>query len=203
MRSESKCPGKAGRLDIGASTGGFTDCLLQRGAAGVVAVDAGRAQLHEKLRNDPRVRVMEKTNARFLTLEALGGRPAALIVIDVSFISLRLILPVCAGLLADGGRVVALIKPQFEAGRGEVGSGGVVRDPAVHRRVLEGLAGFFRETGWSLRGLTTSPIRGSDGNVEFFALLERDGAGHGPERDQAMIDAVLPPRGEENPVESP
>jgi 23S rRNA (cytidine1920-2'-O)/16S rRNA (cytidine1409-2'-O)-methyltransferase len=202
-------PGDGPLLDIGASTGGFTDCLLQRGASEVVAVDAGRAQLHEKLRADPRVRVMEKTNARFLTLDAIGGRPSPLIVIDVSFISLRLILPVCADMLAADGRAVALIKPQFEAGRGEVGSGGIVRDPAVHRRVLEDLAGFFRETGWRLLGLTASPIRGGDGNVEFFALLDRGAPPASPEGNREMIDAALPPSygaapsGDEKPVESP
>lgn len=165
-------PRDAPLLDIGASTGGFTDCLLQRGAAAVIAVDAGTAQLHEKLRADPRVRVMEKTNARFLSLEAIGGVPVPLIVIDVSFISLRLILPPCTRLLAPGGRVVALVKPQFEAGRGEVGSGGVVRDPEVHRRVLNDLVSYCVTNGWAFKGLTPSPVRGSDGNAEFFILLE-------------------------------
>jgi 23S rRNA (cytidine1920-2'-O)/16S rRNA (cytidine1409-2'-O)-methyltransferase len=207
-----KVPVEGPALDIGASTGGFTDCLLQRGAAEVIAVDAGRAQLHEKLRADPRVRVMEKTNARYLTLEAIGGRPAELVVIDVSFISLRLILPACAGLLAPGGRVIALVKPQFEAGRREVGSGGVVRDPAVHRRVLEGLAHYFEGTGWRLLGLTASPVRGSDGNLEFFALLDRGETGEAGPSAGAMIDNLLGrpsvaagdgAAGDEKPVESP
>lgn len=166
-------PPGAVALDIGASTGGFTDCLLQRGAARVVAVDTGRGQLHEKLRGDPRVTAMEKTNARYLTLEAIGGEPVELIAIDVSFISLRLILPPCVGLLAPNGHVIALVKPQFEAGRRQVGSGGIVRDPGVHREVLESFLGYCAESGWAVERLAVSQPLGADGNVEFFVLLSR------------------------------
>jgi 23S rRNA (cytidine1920-2'-O)/16S rRNA (cytidine1409-2'-O)-methyltransferase len=160
-------------LDIGASTGGFTDCVLQRGASRVVAVDSGRAQLHEKMRADPRVVVHEKTNARFLELKQVGGEPFPWIVIDVSFISLRLILPACARVIAPGGRVIALVKPQFEAGRREVASGGIVRDPEVHRRVLADMIDFCVQERWQVHGIEISPVRGSDGNVEFFMLLSR------------------------------
>lgn len=181
-------------LDIGASTGGFTDCVLQRGAGKVIAVDAGRAQLHEKLRNDPRVTVLEKTNARYLEAEGIGGEKVPWIVIDVSFISLRLVLPACARVLRPGGAVIALVKPQFEAGRADVASGGIVRDPAVHRRVLENLADFCEAQGWDLQGMTPSPVRGSDGNLEFFFLLaQRGDTGHpaGGWRTRIALDEVL------------
>lgn len=158
-------------LDIGASTGGFTDCALQHGAGRVIAVDSGRAQLHEKMRADDRVVVFEKTNARFLELDQIGGEPLPWIVIDVSFISLRLILPACARVIAPGGRVVALVKPQFEAGRKDVASGGIVRDPEVHRRVLEEIIEFCIAESWCIHRLAISPVRGSDGNVEFLMLL--------------------------------
>lgn len=171
-------------LDIGASTGGFTDCALQHGAGRVIAVDSGRAQMHEKMRADERVRVLEKTNARYLELDQIGGERVPWIVIDVSFISLRLILPACARLIAPGGRVIALVKPQFEAGRREVGSGGIVREPGVHRRVLETVARFAAEEGWRVRRFAVSPVRGNDGNVEFFMLLSR------PEQsEEAGVDA--------------
>jgi len=151
--------------DVGASTGGFTDCLLQRGAGRVYAIDVGYGQLDWRLRNDPRVVVMERTNARYL--ERL---PEAVDVVtaDVSFISLGLILPAAVGWLRPAGQVVALIKPQFEAGRREVGKGGVVRDPAVHRRVLERVLGIADGLGLGLRGLMPSPLRGPAGNVEFL-----------------------------------
>jgi 23S rRNA (cytidine1920-2'-O)/16S rRNA (cytidine1409-2'-O)-methyltransferase len=152
--------------DVGASTGGFTDCLLQRGAARVYAIDVGYGQLAWKLRQDPRVVVMDRTNARYL--ECLP-ESVDLVTIDVSFISLRLILPVAAGWLRLGGQIVALIKPQFEAGRQQVGKGGVVRDPAVHRVVLEELAGWASKRGLELVGLIRSPITGPAGNVEFLA----------------------------------
>lgn len=164
-------------IDVGASTGGFTDCLLQRGAGEVVAIDVGRAQLHESLRRDPRVRVMERTNARYLTLEELDNVPADLAVIDVSFISLRLILPAVRGLLREAGEVVALVKPQFEAGKAEVASGGIVRDPAVHLDVLRRLADFAEVDGWEVRGACVSPIKGADGNIEFFLHLQKRGQG--------------------------
>lgn len=152
--------------DVGASTGGFTDCLLQRGAARVYAIDVGYGQLAWKLRQDPRVVVMDRTNARYL--ESLP-EPIHLATIDVSFISLRLILPAAIGWLRAGGRIVALIKPQFEAGPEHVGKGGIIRDPAVHRMVLEDLTSWTRSKGLSLLGLIRSPITGTAGNVEFLA----------------------------------
>ncbi|MCX7624327.1 MAG: TlyA family RNA methyltransferase [Thermomicrobium sp.] len=158
--------------DFGASTGGFTDALLQHGARRVYAIDVGYGQLHLKLRNDPRVVVMERTNVRYL--EAL---PEAidLVTIDVSFISLRLVLPAAWRVLRPGGYVIALVKPQFEAGRHKVGKGGVVRDPAVHREVLERVIAAALDLGFAVLGLEPSPITGAEGNVEFLLLLRRDG----------------------------
>jgi len=164
-------------IDLGASTGGFTDCLLQRGAARVYAVDVGQGQLAWKLRQDPRVVVMEKTNARHLT-RAGFAQPfsgADLIVVDCSFISLRTILPPAIPLLGDGGRIIALIKPQFEAGKAEADRGrGVISDPAVHERVIADLQAFI-SAGTSLvwRQFTESPIQGPAGNREFLVLLEK------------------------------
>src|SRR5438067_3593739 len=160
-------------VDVGASTGGFTDVLLQRGARRVYAVDVGRGQLHARLRADPRVVVLDRTNARYL--EALPEQPE-LGTVDVSFISARLVLPGLRRVLAPGSTIIVLVKPQFEAGRREVGRGGVVRSPAVHRRVLEELATWFAEHGFGLRGLVTSPIRGPAGNVEFLAWLMPESA---------------------------
>ncbi len=157
-------------LDVGASTGGFTDCLLQHGAAKVYALDVGRGQLDWKLRQDPRVVVLEGRNARFLTPQDLG-QPVDLVTVDVSFISLRLVLPPLRAVVQPSGDVIALIKPQFEAGREQVRKG-VVRDPAVHRAVLERLAGFaHEELGWSVRGAAPSPLLGPAGNREFFLHL--------------------------------
>ena len=171
-------------IDLGASTGGFTDCLLQHGASRVVAIDVGHGQLAWKIRQDPRVEPFEKVNARHLTLAQLGqlgssAEPFDLAVIDCSFISLRLILPPAVGLLRGGGRIVALIKPQFEAGREEVSRGaGVIEDPAVHSRVLQELEAFVAASlpgvGW--RGVTESPLLGPAGNREFLALLEKNGS---------------------------
>jgi 23S rRNA (cytidine1920-2'-O)/16S rRNA (cytidine1409-2'-O)-methyltransferase len=152
--------------DVGASTGGFTDCLLQRGAARVYAIDVGYGQLAWKLQQDPRVIVMDRTNARHL--ESLA-EPVHLATIDVSFISLKLILPRVRVWLRKGGQMVALVKPQFEAGRRQVGKGGVVRDPAVHQQVLENLATWAASEGMGLLGLIRSPITGPAGNVEFLA----------------------------------
>src|SRR5262245_16657252 len=162
-------------IDLGASTGGFTDCLLQHGASQVFAVDVGRGQLAWKLRRHPRVIVMDKANARELTPAKFPQPflPADLVVIDCSFISLKKILPAAAGLLRDGGRLVALIKPQFEAGKAEADKGaGVITDPDIHERVLRELLEFVRNNPplhW--RGVTESPLRGPAGNKEFFALL--------------------------------
>jgi 23S rRNA (cytidine1920-2'-O)/16S rRNA (cytidine1409-2'-O)-methyltransferase len=166
----------AGRvaLDIGASTGGFTDCLLQRGAASVVALDVGAGQLDWGLRNDPRVTVREGVNARLLTADDLPG-PFDLVVIDVSFISLRLILPVVPPRLAPRGDVLALVKPQFEVGRGEVGRGGIVRAPRLHRAALESVAAAAREAGLGVAGGCPSPITGAEGNREFFLHLVTGG----------------------------
>ncbi len=156
-------------VDVGSSTGGFTDCLLQRGARRVYAIDVGQHQLHWKLRNDPRVVLMEQVNARYL--EALP-EPARLAVMDVSFISLTLILPrVFDWLRGAGGAVIALIKPQFEAGRDKVGKGGIVRDPAVHQEVIDHITAFCAAHGWQRRGLIESPILGADGNKEFLIWL--------------------------------
>jgi len=154
--------------DIGASTGGFTDCLLQHGARHVYAIDVGYGQLAWRLRQDPRVIVMERLNARYLT--ALP-EPIDLITVDVSFISLKLVLPAAKRLLAPTGQVVALIKPQFEAGRRHVQKGGVVRDPAVHRRVVSDILSWALENGFAVKGLIRSPLHGPAGNVEFLVHL--------------------------------
>jgi len=157
--------------DVGASTGGFTDCLLQRGARRVYAIDVGYGQLAWRLRQDPRVVVLERTNIRYLE-----GLPEVvdLATIDVSFISLELVWPVVIELLSPRGEILALVKPQFEAGREEVQKGGVVRDPQVHRQVLEKVVRGPLGEGLRLRGLTASPLKGPAGNVEFFAYLTKD-----------------------------
>jgi 23S rRNA (cytidine1920-2'-O)/16S rRNA (cytidine1409-2'-O)-methyltransferase len=154
-------------LDIGASTGGFTDCLLQRGAAKVYALDVGYGQLAWKIRTDPRVIVFEKTNARTLS-SALINQPIDLCVIDVSFISLTLILPNAFQLITPNGIVLALIKPQFELSRRDVGRGGIVREPALHKKAQDKVAGFIEKLGYRVVGITPSPITGTDGNQEFF-----------------------------------
>ena len=161
----------AGRtvIDVGASTGGFTDCALKHGAAFVYAVDVGYNLLDWSLRNDSRVRVIERTNFRYMTPDRLDGPKPDMATVDVSFISLRLILPVLAEMLPPGGAVVALVKPQFEAGREQVGKSGVVRDPEVHRAVLERVIGEAGTIGFRLKGLTSSPITGGEGNIEFLA----------------------------------
>ena len=161
-------------IDCGASTGGFTDVLLKNGAAKVYAVDVGYGQLAWQLRQDSRVVVMERTNARALTPD-MFPESMDLGVMDVSFISIRLILPALHGLLKPGGEVVCLIKPQFEAGKADVGKKGVVRDKAVHERVLREMCEFFPTAGYTLLGLDYSPIRGSEGNIEYLAYLKADG----------------------------
>jgi 23S rRNA (cytidine1920-2'-O)/16S rRNA (cytidine1409-2'-O)-methyltransferase len=164
----------AGRvcLDVGASTGGFTDLLLQRGAARVIAVDVGYGQLAWSLRQDPRVTVLERVNIRYLDRLPV---PADLAVIDVSFISLRLVLPRVRELLSPPGEVVALVKPQFEVGKGAVGKGGVVRDPDQHRQVLSELRKFAEEIGYEVAAEIPSPILGAKGNREFLMHLRRHG----------------------------
>lgn len=161
-------------VDCGASTGGFTDCLLQRGASRVYAVDVGYGQLAWSLRQDERVTVMERTNARSLTPEMFPER-MDLAVMDMSFISLRLVLPAVRTLLKENGQVICLVKPQFEAGREKVGKKGVVRDPAVHREVLESFISALAPLGFSLAGLTFSPVRGPEGNIEYLAWLKTGG----------------------------
>jgi 23S rRNA (cytidine1920-2'-O)/16S rRNA (cytidine1409-2'-O)-methyltransferase len=160
-------------IDVGASTGGFTDCLLRAGAASVTAIDAGTNQLVWSLRNDPRVEVHEKTNARFLKPEQFTFR-FDLAVMDVSFISVTKIIPAVVPLLIDDGRIVVLIKPQFEVGPGEVGKGGIVRDSEKHERVVREVNEFARSTALRVAGLIDSPILGAEGNKEFLALYVRE-----------------------------
>ncbi len=157
-------------LDVGASTGGFTDCLLQNGAAHVTAVDVGYGQLAWQLRQDPRVTVIERTNIRYMSESDLPC-PFDRITIDVSFISLKIVVPVVRDFLAPGGKIVALIKPQFEAGKHQVGKGGVVRDPALHESIIENLKTFFQSCGLACGPVTPSPIQGPKGNTEFIILL--------------------------------
>jgi len=178
----------AGRrcLDAGASTGGFTDVLLQAGAAEVVAVDVGYGQLDQRLRQDPRVRVLDRTNVRALDAELVGG-PVELTVADLSFISLRLVLPVLASLTRDDGDLVLLVKPQFEAGREAVGRGGVVRDPAARAAAVRGVAEAGAALGLGMAGVCPSPLPGPAGNLELFLHL-RAGA---PPLDEADVLAAL------------
>lgn len=180
--------------DAGASTGGFTDCLLQHGAGKVYAVDVGYGELHWKLRNDPRVVVMERTNARFVK----GfPEPVSLVTIDASFISLRVLLPVVRGWFTDQtGEVVALIKPQFEAGREVVArSDGVIRDPLVHRKVIEDLFSFIQADGYQINGLIRSPLLGPKGNTEFLVHLEYPQKGK-PNDFASMIESLFEPSNE-------
>ena len=183
----------AGRrcLDAGASTGGFTDCLLRHGAAHVVACDVGYGQLHERLRTDQRVSVLERTNVRELTPDDVPGPPPDLIVADLSFISLRTVLPALRGVAADTAEAVVLVKPQFEADRGQVGKGGVVRDPEVWRLCLERVADTAAALGWRTADAVASELRGPAGNTEFLLHLvaepdraagpaDPDDAGGGP-----------------------
>jgi 23S rRNA (cytidine1920-2'-O)/16S rRNA (cytidine1409-2'-O)-methyltransferase len=166
-------PAGAIALDIGASTGGFTDVLLRRGAAKVFAVDVGHGQLDWRLRQDARVVVLERCNARHLT-RAEVPEPPALVVCDASFIGIETILPAALALAAPNAGLIALIKPQFEVGKGRVGKGGVVRDPALHEEVCSRIAAWLAgQAGWSVLGLTESPLRGPDGNVEFLIAARR------------------------------
>ena len=159
-------------IDVGSSTGGFTDCLLQHGAASVVALDVGHNQLDWRLRNDPRINVKEGVNARYLKPEDFSNK-FDLAVMDVSFISATKVMPALIPLLADAGRLITLIKPQFEVGRGEVGSGGIVRDPEKHTRVIGEVNHAATELGLRVVGLIESPLQGADGNREFLALYEK------------------------------
>ena len=186
-------------LDAGASTGGFTDCLLQRGAARVVAVDVGRGQLHERLRRHPRVTVLERTDIRGLTLEQAGGNPFPLVVADLSFISLRSVVAALLGPLAGpGADVVVLVKPQFEAGQAEASRGqGVIRDPAVWRRTLQEVATAFCDREAAIIGVMPSPLRGADGNVEFLlhARAHRPEEAHAPPDLTAAVEAAASAQG--------
>lgn len=176
--------------DSGASTGGFTDCLLQQGARKVFAIDVGYGQLDWKIRSDPRVVVMERTNVRYVTPEQLG-EPLDLSVVDVSFISLRIVLPVIKTFLKENsGQVLCLIKPQFEAGKEKVGKKGVVRDPSVHKEVLDDFVALTQEIGFAILGLTFSPVKGPEGNIEFLAHLTlADHAGIIPDTDHVVSQA--------------
>ena len=159
-------------LDIGASTGGFTDCMLQRGANKVYAVDVGHGQLDWKLRNDPRVIVLEKVNARSLSCEHIPEL-VDLCAIDVSFISLTLVLPNAFDLITSTGVILTLIKPQFELRRSEVGKGGIVSDPALHRRTQDKIVAFVTDLGHVVSGIVPSAVKGTDGNQEFFACMRK------------------------------
>jgi len=167
-------------VDIGASTGGFTDCMLQNGADHVYAIDVGYGQLDWKLRNDARVTNMEKVNVRYLDVDSVG-RDVDFISIDVSFISLKLVLPVAAQLLGAGGCLVCLVKPQFEAGRSQVGKKGIVRDPAVHREVIEHVIAYGEENGLYSHGLTFSPVTGTKGNIEYLLFMKKIPAQEAPD----------------------
>jgi len=177
-------------MDLGASTGGFTDVLLQNGAAHVYAIDVGYGQLDWKLRNDPRVTVMERTNARYLKREDLPLHPT-LGVMDVSFISITKILPAAAQIMGESGAFISLIKPQFEAGRDRVGKKGVVRDKQVHRDVIVEVLDFIEnELGWAAQALSFSPIKGPEGNIEFLVhILPKSRATHSVTQEE--IDAVV------------
>ena len=173
-------------MDIGASTGGFTDCMLQNGASKVYAVDVGYGQLAWSIRSDKRVVCLERTNARYLTKEQIP-EPLDFASIDVSFISLKLILPALRPLMAENGQVVALVKPQFEAGREKVGKKGVVRDSAVHQEVLEHFLVHADEADFSVKGLTFSPIRGPEGNIEYLGYLS---VGRGVPCEEDLVELV-------------
>ena len=177
-------------MDIGASTGGFTDCMLQNGAARVYAIDVGHGQLHWKLRNDDRVVCMERFNVRYLKPEDLPERPS-FASIDVSFISLKLILGPVASALKEDGQIAALIKPQFEAGRELVGKKGVVRDPSVHEDVIRGVCSFVPTLGLTVLGLTYSPVRGPEGNIEYLLYLSCEkGAASSFDAENCIKDTV-------------
>ncbi|WP_027085049.1 TlyA family RNA methyltransferase [Cohnella panacarvi] len=179
-------------LDIGSSTGGFTDCALQHGAKLVYAIDVGYNQLDWSLRQDERVRVMERVNFRHMTLDQLDADRPGFASIDVSFISLKLILPVLAQMLETGGTTVALIKPQFEAGREHVGKSGVIRDSSVHANVLREVLSFAYELGFRLEGLTFSPITGGEGNIEFLALWRSAGQATMNEDRSRFLEVEMP-----------
>jgi 23S rRNA (cytidine1920-2'-O)/16S rRNA (cytidine1409-2'-O)-methyltransferase len=176
-------------IDVGASTGGFTDCLLQNGARFVYAVDVGYGQLDWKLRKDERVEVLERTNIRYVQPEQFHQR-IDLATIDVSFISLNKVVPVVVSLLQTPGQIIALIKPQFEAGRGNVGKGGVVRESAIHRQVIRDICALAKSIGLVVKMLTYSPVRGPAGNIEYLVWLQKGDSGTMPDVSE-MIDMVV------------
>ena len=175
-------------VDIGASTGGFTDCMLQNGARKVYAIDVGYGQLDWKLRNDKRVINMEKVNIRYLDFDTVD-KDVDFISIDVSFISLKLVFPVASQLLGDQGSLVCLVKPQFEAGRNQVGKKGIVRDPAVHREVIENVIRYGEENGLYSHGLTFSPVTGTKGNIEYLLYMKKSPAEEVPDIDKIVSDS--------------
>lgn len=183
-------------LDVGASTGGFTQCLLERGTARVIALDVGRGQLHWDLRRDPRVTVLEGINARRLSPGDLPFRPQV-VTVDVSFISLRLLLPALSSVMEEEGDLVLLIKPQFEAGRGRVGKGGVVRDRRVQEEAVRRVLKKALEEGFSLQAVAPSPLKGAEGNQEYFAWLKKGGKGRGgipEEMAEKAVEEACPER---------
>ena len=181
--------------DSGASTGGFTDCLLQQGAKKVFAIDVGYGQLDWKIRSDERVVVMERTNIRYVTPEDLG-EPLDLSVIDVSFISLKIVLPAIKALLKPTGQVLCLIKPQFEAGKEKVGKKGVVREPEIHKEVLDSFVQSVTDLGFTILGLTFSPVKGPEGNIEFLGHLTLEQKlGIVPDTDAVVRDAHMTLKG--------
>ncbi|MHB1420907.1 MAG: TlyA family RNA methyltransferase [Bacillota bacterium] len=173
-------------LDVGASTGGFTHCALEHGARRVFAIDVGYGQLAWKLREDPRVVSLERTNIRYLELDKLGEQ-ADLATVDVSFISLHKVLPAILPLLREPREIVALVKPQFEAGKDKVGKKGLIKDPAVHREVLTGLVHFIDSLGLWIRGLTFSPVKGPEGNIEYLAWIGQE---EGMDRERSLVLVV-------------
>ncbi len=175
-------------VDIGASTGGFTDCMLQKGASKVFAIDVGYGQLDWKLRNDPRVVNMEKVNIRYLDFDTVD-KDIDFISIDVSFISLRLVFPVASQLLAEDGCLVCLVKPQFEAGREQVGKKGIVRDAAVHKEVIEKVIGYGEDNGLYAHGLTFSPVTGTKGNIEYLLYMKKSEPDQKPDVDMIVSDS--------------
>jgi 23S rRNA (cytidine1920-2'-O)/16S rRNA (cytidine1409-2'-O)-methyltransferase len=180
-------------LDAGASTGGFSDCLLQSGAALVAAVDVGRGQIHEKISRDPRVVVKERTDIRSISLDDFGGTPFDLVVADLSFISLRTVAPALVGMAGPDADIVVLIKPQFEAGRRQASRGrGIIRDPEVWRTAVEGAIAALEAAGATMMGVMVSPLRGADGNAEFLAHFRRgDDRTPSPSQSRLDLDPVL------------
>ncbi len=185
-------------VDIGASSGGFSDCLLQHGAKNIIAVDVGYGQLNWKLQKDPRVTIVDRTNARYITLKDLSSDPLDIAVVDVAFISLQLIIPPALALLKEEGDLIALVKPQFEVGRDEVENKGIIRDPAKHIKVLLALTAFVKNLGWVISAAVPSPITGQKGNREFLVHCVHNKRSSGLD-DEFMRNMVLPANNEVQP----